>query len=84
MSQFDKLLQRIKSLDKSMRFDELRKVLEAYGYIMSGLGSGSSHKTFRKLGYQPITIPIHEPIKRVYVIMVKEAVESEENDEENN
>jgi predicted RNA binding protein YcfA (HicA-like mRNA interferase family) len=84
MSQFDKLLQRIKSLDKNMRFDEVRKVLEAYGYTMSGPGSGSSHKTFRKPGCQPVTIPAHEPIKRIYIIMVKEAIESEENDEENN
>ena len=28
MSQFDKLLQRIKSLDKNLRFDEIRKILE--------------------------------------------------------
>ena len=81
MSQFDKLLQRIKSLDNNMRFNELRKVLESYGYIMSGPGGGSSHRTFRKPGHQPITIPTHEPIKRIYIIMVKEAIESEENDE---
>lgn len=48
MSQFDKLLQRIKSLDNDMRFGEVRKVLEAYGYTMSSPGSGSSHRTFRK------------------------------------
>jgi predicted RNA binding protein YcfA (HicA-like mRNA interferase family) len=82
MSQFDKLLQKIKSLDKNMRFEELRKVLEAYGYTMSRPGSGSSHKTFRKPGCQPITIPAHEPIKRIYVIMVKDAIESENNNEE--
>jgi hypothetical protein len=34
MSKFDKLLQRICSLSKDMRFDELKKVLESYGYIM--------------------------------------------------
>jgi len=84
MSQFDKLLRRIKSLDKNMRFHEVRKILEAYGYSMSGPGSGSSHRTFRKPGVQPITIPVHEPIKRIYIVMVKEIVESEENDEENN
>lgn len=84
MSQFDKLLRRIKSLDKNMRFHEVRKVLEAYGYSMSGPSSGSSHRTFRKPGVQPITIPVHEPIKRIYIVMVKEIVESEENDEENN
>ena len=66
-----------------MRFDEVRKVLETYGYTMSEPGSGSSHKTFRKPGCKPITIPAYEPIKRIYVIMVKEAIESEENDGEN-
>ena len=81
MSQFDKLLQQIKNLDRNMRFDELRKVLDHYGYSMSGPASGSSHKTFRKPGKYPITIPQHEPIKRVYVEMVKEIVESEEDNE---
>ena len=81
MSQFDKLLQQIKNLDRNMRFDELRKVLEHYGYSMSGPASGSSHKTFRKPGKYPITSPQHEPIKRVYVEMVKEIVESEEDNE---
>ena len=76
MSQFDKLLRQIRNLDKNMRFDELRKVLEHYGYTMSGPSSGSSHKTFRKPGKYPITIPQHEPIKRVYIEMVKEIVES--------
>ena len=83
MSQFDKLLQRIKNLDKNMRFDEVRKVLEAYGYTMSGPGSGSSHKTFRKPGCQPITIPTHEPIKRIYILLVKEAIERIDEYEKN-
>ena len=34
MSKFDKLLERITSLSKDMRFDELRKVLESYVYNM--------------------------------------------------
>jgi hypothetical protein len=45
--------------------------------------SGSSHYTFRKRGCQPITIPNHEPIKKVYVEMVKHVVESEANNDEN-
>jgi len=83
VSQLDKLIQRIRALDKNMRFEELRKILEYYGYHMSGPASGSSHKTFRKPGCNPITIPMHDPIKRAYVEMVKNVVESEENDDEN-
>lgn len=78
MSKWDKLLERICSLSKDMRFEELRKVLESYGYTMNAPKGGSSHYTFRKPGKQPITIPEHEPIKKVYVQMVKDIIESEE------
>lgn len=77
MSKWDKLLARICTLSKDLRFDELRKVLESYGYIMSAPRGGSSHYTFRKEGCNPITIPKHEPIKKVYVEMVRRVVESE-------
>ena len=77
MSQWDKLLARIHSLSRDLRFDELRKVLESYGYEMHAPRGGSSHYTFRKPGCQPITIPKHEPIKKVYVELVRQVVESE-------
>ena len=50
MSKWDKLLTRISTLSKDIRFDELRKVLESYGYEMNAPRSGSSHYTFRKKG----------------------------------
>ncbi len=77
MSKWNKLLEKICSLSRDLRFDELRRVLEFYGYTMNAPGSGSSHCTFRKPGCMPITIPKHEPIKKVYVEMVKQIVESE-------
>ena len=83
MSSWDKLLNRILSLSKDLRFDELRTVLEEYGYEMKAPRGGSSHYTFRKAGCMPITIPKHEPIKKVYVEMVKEIVESEAKNHEN-
>ena len=83
MSQWDKLLYRICSLSKDLRFDELRKILESYGYTMAAPKGGSSHYTFRKAGCSPITIPKHEPIKRVYVDMVRNVVESEASKNEN-
>lgn len=75
MSKWDKLLKRILSLSKDMRFQELKKVLEYYGYQMTAPSSGSSHYTFRKSGKNPITIPKHEPIKKIYVEMVRKIVE---------
>ena len=82
MSKWDKLLLRICSLSRDLRFDELRKVLENYGYKMNAPGSGSSHYTFRKPGCQPITIPKHEPIKKAYVELVRQVVESEAKNNE--
>ncbi len=80
MSQFYKLLQRIRSMDKNLRFDELRKVLEFYDYVMDGPANGSSHKTFRQKGRTPITIPFNTPVKIAYVKKVRDAIESEEFD----
>ena len=51
--------------------------MENCGYEMYASRSGSSHYTFRKQGCNPITIPKHEPIKKIYVKMVKRIVESE-------
>ncbi len=75
MSKWDKLLSKILSLSKDMRFQELKRVLEYYGYQMTAPSSGSSHYTFRKPGKNPITIPNHEPIKKIYVEMVRKIVE---------
>ncbi|GLC80775.1 type II toxin-antitoxin system HicA family toxin [Lacrimispora brassicae] len=83
MSQWDKLISKIYSLSKDLRFNELRRVLEYYGYEMKSPKGGSSHYTFRKSGCMPITIPKHEPIKKVYVQMVREIVESEAPNNEN-
>ena len=83
MSKWDKLITRICNLSNDLRFNELRKVLESYGYEMNTPRSGSSHYTFRKKGCMPITIPKHEPIKKVYVELVRQIVESEaKNDED--
>ncbi len=64
------------------KISELRKVLESYGYEMNAPRSGNSHYTFRKSECQPITIPKHEPIKKVYVELVKQIVEGEAKQDE--
>ncbi len=84
MSKWDKLLKKITSLSKDVRFDELKKILESYGYVMNAPRGGSSHYTFRKPECRPITIPKHDPIKKVYVEMVREIIESEVQDSEDN
>lgn len=84
MSQWDKLLSKILALSNDIRFDELKKILEHYGYDMKNPGKGSSHYTFRKKGSYPITIPKHKPIKEIYIKMVREIVEREIRQNENN
>lgn len=81
MSKWEKLIKRIRQLDCNMRFDEIRMVMESYGYIGTFPNGGSSHCTFRKRKCKPITIPVHEPIGIVYIKLVKEVVEQEENNE---
>jgi len=78
LSKWEKLLNKITTLSKDIRFTELRKILEGYGYEGRKPGGGSSHWTFRKQGKPPITIPENEPIKLAYVRLVKDIIESED------
>ena len=77
MTRWEKLINRICSLSADVRFEELKRILESYGYSIKNPGGGSSHYIFRKKGCNPITIPKHEPIKKVYVEMVKKVIERE-------
>ena len=78
MSKWEKLLQKLKNLSADIRFEELKRILEYYGYTLDVPRSGSSHFTFRKKGKSIITIPKHKPIKKIYIKIVKDVVESEE------
>ena len=51
MSQWDKLLARICALSKDLRFDELRKVLESYGYQMTAATIPSAKRAVCPLRY---------------------------------
>ena len=80
MSTWEKLMYRVKSLSDDLRFEEIKKVLEEYGYEMKRCGSAGSHCTFRKEGRDPLTIPKHgKHVKVIYVKLVKKAVEEDDN-----
>jgi len=64
MSRWDKLLKRISVLSKDLRFDELRNVLEYYGYKMRTPSGGSSHYTFRKKDADRLRYPNMSRLKR--------------------
>lgn len=79
MTKLQKLLKRLYELDPDLRFDQLAKILQEYGYSANETADGSSHITFRKKGCQPITIPRHNPIKKAYIDIVKKAIANEDN-----
>ncbi len=80
MSKWEKLLQKLKKLSPDLRFTELQKILENYGYTLEAPKSGSSHMSFRKKGKPVITIPKHKPIKKIYIKLVKDVIEREEEE----
>lgn len=72
MSKLEKLLQRITNNPKTVRFEELDKLLIRAGFIKRQSGKGSSHFIYRKDG-KIISIPYKNPyIKQIYVV---EAIE---------
>ena len=77
MSRWDKLIQKILSLSRDVTFEDIKKVLESYGYEGKTPGGGSSHYTFRKEGYKSLTIPKHNKVNIAYIKMVKRVIEEE-------
>ncbi len=63
MSKWEKLIKSIIDLSADLRFEELKKILEHYGYKMKAPSNGSSHCTFRKDGKMPVTIPKKNRLK---------------------
>jgi len=68
MSKKDKLLKAMKNNPKNIPFEDIKKLLESYGYICHN--SGGSHFVFRKELCEHVVIPYHKPIKAIYVKQV--------------
>ena len=82
MSKYDKLLDRVKSLDRNLRFEELAKILERIGYVMKSPKGGSSHVTFKKDGKLLITIPKTTPVNKAYIELVRDAIIDYESEDD--
>ena len=80
MGQWDKLIDQILRCDKNLRFEDLSKALNKIGYTSKQPRGGSSHVTFRKDGKYPITIPKSNPVNKVYIELVREAVKQFESE----
>jgi predicted RNA binding protein YcfA (HicA-like mRNA interferase family) len=80
MTKRDKLVDRIRQRPPEADFDDVRAVLEMYGWAFDR--QKGSHATFTKAGEHPLTIPIthHVRVKRFYLGRICEALGL--NDEE--
>ena len=78
LSQWEKLLERIRNNPKTVTFEEVAKILCKLGYEQRQPGGGSSHYTFRKPGKPPLTIPRKSPyVKEEYVKLVIAAIDED-------
>lgn len=65
MASINKLIEKMKNRPNGIRFQEIEKVLEHFGYIRVRVKG--SHHHFRNQDGDVITIPQHDPVKAVYV-----------------
>lgn len=68
-----KLIEKMKNRPNGMRFNEVMKVLEHFGYI--GVRVKGSHHHFRNKEGDLITIKRTDPVKAVYVKDVLRRIE---------
>ena len=66
MPDIDKLIEKMKRQPNGIRFQELKRVLEYYGYKMKN-NSGTSHRNFINNEGKVITIKKENPLKAVYI-----------------
>ena len=66
MPDINKLMEKMKRQPNGIRFNELKKVLEYYGYRMKSK-KGTSHRNFINEKGNVITIKEDNPLKAVYV-----------------
>ncbi|MBC7871243.1 MAG: type II toxin-antitoxin system HicA family toxin [Chitinophagaceae bacterium] len=69
ISKREKPLQKLRQNPKNVSFDELKQVLEDYGF--EHMRTAGSHHTFIAIHGEKdwrLTIPFHRPIKQAYVM----------------
>lgn len=81
MSKLEKLISRVCKLSLDIRFDELAKILQYFGYEMRQSKKGSSHYIFSKNNESNIVIPKKQKMSKIYIKLVKEVIEKERENE---
>lgn len=68
MSSREKLIRQLLALPSTMRFSDVKTIVEAFGYTHHQPRSGGSYHIFRKPGSELISIPVHDKrVKRIYL-----------------
>lgn len=67
MAQKERLLEKLNENPTNVRFEDLDRLLQEYGFECRQPRGGGSHYTYKRKGCRPITIPKHRPVKSVYV-----------------
>lgn len=82
MSQLEKLLQRIMNNPKTVRFEELDKILIADGFSRRQSGKGTSHYVYTKKA-KVLVVPFNKPyVKQIYVELAMKSIDLEGNEHE--
>jgi len=79
-SRQERLYAQVSGNRKNCSFDDLARLLEAYGFESRRKRSGTSHVTFKRPGRNPITVPRARPVKEHYVDVVLEAIDELESE----
>jgi hypothetical protein len=74
MTKVEKLLARMRNNPSDWVIDDLKALASRYG--IDWRQPGTSHVTFSRAGFVPLTVPAHKPIKPLYVIRFVALVDS--------
>lgn len=83
MAKTTKLIDKIKNNPNNVSFEDIRKLLEFFGFEIRKQSSGTSHFVFYKKGCGPITIPFRKPMRR-YIVkeiinLIEECIDNDED-----
>lgn len=80
MTKRDKLIQRIRQRPPAATFDDVRSLLEMFGWTHAR--TKGSHTSFTKPGERTLVVPVHNGnVKRVYLDRICELLALDAEDE---
>ena len=73
MAKSDKMIQRMRNNPRDWSIDDLKTL--AGRHDIDWRQPGTSHVTFSRAGFAPLTVPAHKPIKPIYVLRFLDLIE---------